>query len=174
VNLDATTTQAEFASLVGLSEARVSQLVAAGVIERGMPLRAWLLAYIDHLREIAAGRQSGELGGLDLVQERAALAREQRRSYEIKNAVAEGTYAPIGLLAQVLAMASQAVSDRLDALPGVLRKTCPALDDTALAQLGSVIASARNEWARGTERLVVEALGADPEELDDESEGHQQ
>ena len=83
-------TQAEFAVIIGVSEAKVSQLVAEGVIQRGQIAHMWLLEYCERLREVAAGRASVEAGGLDLVQERAALARSQREAQEIKNAVARG------------------------------------------------------------------------------------
>jgi hypothetical protein len=66
------------------------------------------------LRDQAAGRLGSELGGLDLTQERAALAREQREGQSIKNAVARKEYAPVGLLADVLGMVASAVVDRFD------------------------------------------------------------
>lgn len=151
-------TQAEFAVLVGVSEAKVSQLVGEGVIERGQTAHAWLLAYCERLREVAAGRASIEAGGLDLVQERARLARSQREAQDIKNAVARGEFAPIGLLADVLGMASSAVVDRFEQLEGALRKACPELPDEAKATVQQVIANARNEWIRATEKLVVAEL----------------
>ena len=151
-------TQAEFALLIGVSEAKVSQLVAEGVIKRGQIAHAWLLEYCERLREVAAGRASVEAGGLDLVQERAALARSQREAQEIKNAVARGQYAPIGLLADVLAMASSAVVDRFEQLEGALKKACPDLPEEAKATIQQVIANARNEWIRATETLIVAAL----------------
>lgn len=147
-------TQAEFAVLIGVSEAKVSQLVAEGVIERGHAAHAWLLAYCERLREVAAGRASGDAGGLDLVQERAALAREQRVAQAIKNAAARGELADVEVLADVLGRASSAVVDRFDQLEGVLRKAVPDLSDEAKRAVLSVIASARNEWVRSTERLV--------------------
>ena len=151
-------TQAEFAVLIGVSEAKVSQLVAEGVIERGHPAHTWLLGYCERLREVAAGRASGEAGGLDLVQERAALARSQREAQEIKNAVARGEYAPIGLLADVLALASSAVVDRFEQLEGALKKACPDLPEEAKATIQQVITNARNEWIRATEKLIVAEL----------------
>ena len=156
--LDVGITQAEFALLIGVSEAKVSQLVAEGVIERGHTAHAWLLAYCERLREVAAGRASGEAGGLDLVQERAALARSQREAQEIKNAVARGEYASIGLLADVLAMASSAVVDRFEQLEGALKKACPDLPEEAKATIQQVIANARNEWIRATEKLIAAEL----------------
>jgi len=151
-------TQAEFAVLVGVSEAKVSQLVGEGVIERGQTAHAWLLAYCERLREVAAGRASIEDGGLDLVQERARLARSQREAQDIKNAVARGEFAPIGLLADVLGMASSAVVDRFEQLEGALRKACPDLPDEAKATVQQVIANARNEWIRATAKLVLAEL----------------
>ncbi|WP_062362242.1 hypothetical protein [Variovorax paradoxus] len=151
-------TQAEFAVLVGVSEAKVSQLVGEGVIERGQTAHAWLLAYCERLREVAAGRASVEAGGLDLVQERARLARSQREAQDIKNAVARGEFAPIGLLADVLGMASSAVVDRFEQLEGALRKACPELPDEAKATVQQVIANARNEWIRSTSKLVEEEM----------------
>ena len=151
--------QAEFAELVGVSEARVSQLISEGVIARGDTAHGWLVGYCERLRDQAAGRM-GETMGLDLVQERAALAREQREGQAIKNAVARKEFAPVGLLADVLGMAASAVVDRFDQLEGSLRKACPDLPDDAKTTVQSVIAAARNEWIRSTERLVTDGLDA--------------
>lgn len=161
--------QAEFGAWVGVSEARVSQLMAEGVLTRGESGHEWLIAYCERMRDMAAGRASSELGGLDLVQERAALAREQRLGIALKNAVARGEYAPISLLAEVLATASQSVSERFEQLPGLLRKVCPELPDTARDKLMSAIADARNQWVRATARLVSEAVT--PPEDDEPEEG---
>ena len=159
--------QAEFAELVGVSEARVSQLISEGVIARGDTAHGWLVGYCERLRDQAAGRM-GETMGLDLVQERAALAREQREGQAIKNAVARKEFAPVGLLADVLGMAASAVVDRFDQLEGALRKACPDLPDDAKTTVQSVIAAARNEWIRSTERLVTEAIDAMLAEQDDD------
>ncbi len=161
--------QAEFGQWVGISEARVSQLMSEGVLTRGENGHQWLVAYCQRMRDIAAGRASSETGGLDLVQERAALAREQRQSIAIKNATARGEFAPISLLAEVLATASQSVSERFEQMPGMLRKVCPDLPDAARDQLMSAIADARNEWVRATRRLVVEEV-TEPDD-DGEEEG---
>jgi len=80
------------------------------------------------------------------VQERAALAREQRIGQAIKNGVARKEYAPVGLLADVLGTASSAVVDRFDHLEGVLAKSCPDLPEDAKTAVLTVIADARNEW----------------------------
>lgn len=162
--------QAEFGQWVGISEARVSQLMSEGVLARGETGHQWLVAYCQRMRDIAAGRASSEAGGLDLVQERAALAREQRHGIALKNAVARGEYAPISLLAEVLATASQSVSERFEQMPGMLRKVCPELPDAARDQLMSAIADARNEWVRATRRLVVEEVTVPDEDEEGDSE----
>ena len=169
--LEQQVSQAEFAQMIGVSEARVSQLVADGVIVRGDTAQAWLVAYCERLRDQAAGRASASVGGLDLVQERAALAREQRIGQAIKNGVARKEYGPVGLLADVLGTASSAVVDRFDHLEGMLAKSCPDLPEEAKTAVLTVIADARNEWIRSTAKLVDaavdEMLAADEDEAVD-------
>ena len=90
---------AEVATHLDLSVARVSQLKSAGIMPdapRGKhDLDACRKAYIGHLRAIAGGRGSKD-GTVDLVAERALLAREQRKKIERENAVAEGEFLPRG------------------------------------------------------------------------------
>ena len=164
IDLSAPIRQAQLAQLVGLSEARVSQLLADGSLPAGGTGIEWLLAYCARLREQAAGRSS--TGPLDLAQERAALAREQRSSYAIKNAVALGEYASISLLADVLSFASQAVVDRLEALPAHLKRAAPDMDELTRRALEQTISSCRNEWVRSTADLTAAKLAdlSDPAE----------
>lgn len=167
--LDAPISQAEFAQIVGISEARVSTLISEGVLVKGDSAHGWLLGYCDRLRDMAAGRHSA--GGLDLVQERAALARSQREAQELKNAVARGEFAPIGLLADVLGQAASAVVDRMDQVEGDLRKACPDLPEDARVVVLRTLANARNEWIRSTAKLVsdqVDGMTEDQEDADDD------
>ena len=172
--LDQPCRQAEFGDLVGISQPAVSDLVSKGVLDNGAVLRQWLLAYCLRLREQAAGRLGSEVGGLDLAQERAALAREQRQGIAIKNAVLRGEYAAVSLLAEVLAAASQSVAERFDHLPGQLRKACPDLPPAAVDQIMTAVASARNEWVRATVALVSATItepgddDTDTQDLSDE------
>lgn len=163
-------TQSEFGAAVGISQQAVSALLADGLLPRDGTFGDWLAAYCDRLREQAAGRMGGEIGGLDLVQERAALAREQREGQAIKNAVARKEYAPVGLLADVLGQAASAVVGRFDQLEGTMRKACPDLPDEAKTAVLQVIASARNEWIRSTVRLVDESIDRLAETEDDVSQ----
>ena len=169
-HLDAIISQAEFAQIIGVSEARVSQLASEGVITRGDTAAEWLVAYCERLRDQAAGRL-GESMGLDLVQERAALAREQRIGQAIKNGVARKEFGPVGLLADVLGTASSAVVDRFDHLEGVLAKSCPDLPEEAKTAVLTVIADARNEWIKSTASLVDAAVDEMLAESSDADEG---
>lgn len=155
-------TQQDFADAVGVTQPRVAQLIGDGILPADAVAAQWLLAYCERLREQAAGR------GQELTVERAALARSQRIGQDLKNAVAQGEYAPIGLLADVLAAAAAAVVDRLDQLPGQLRKACPDLPAEARDAVMRTIASARNEWIRSTEELVVRRIADLTEPLYDD------
>lgn len=164
--------QEDFAWLVGISQPTVSNLCADGIIDRSASGHQWLLIYCHRLREVAAGRKSAKGDDIDLVEERALLARSQREGQEIKNATLRGEYASVSLLSQVLANASQAVVDRLDMLPLKLKKRCPNLTADERDAIMSVIAEARTEWLRGTENLVAPEYtdDADPaDQLFDES-----
>ena len=170
VDLSGAFSQTLLAAMVGITQPAVSAMVADGRLQvEGLSLGDALQAYCQRLRDQAAGRVGSEVGGLDLVQERAALAREQREGQAIKNAVARREYAPVGLLADVLGMAASSVVDRFDQLEGSLRKACPDLPDEAKTTIQQVIASARNEWIRSTERSVfdrIDSMLTDPDEDD--------
>jgi phage terminase Nu1 subunit (DNA packaging protein) len=158
--------QVDFGDLVGVSQQAVSEFIKSAALGPGVSAGEMLLAYCARLREMAAGRQS-DAGGLDLIQERAALAREQRIGHEIKNAVARREFASIALLAETLAAASQAVVERFDQLPSALKKACPDLPEAARDQVMSAIAAARNEWVEQTMSLIAEHLEPTAEGEDD-------
>ena len=149
-------TQQAFGDLVGISQARVSELLTAGVLTSGATGREWLLQYVGNLREMAAGRATD--GTIDLPTERALLARAQREGQEIKNEVSRGTYAPIEALTDVLANASQSVVDQLDQIPAGIARVCPDLPQSVRDLLMTTLARARNEMVRKTVSLVSDAL----------------
>lgn len=152
--------------VVGVSQQAISAQMSEGKIPATGTLGDVLLAYCARLRDQAAGRLGDSLG-LDLVQERAALAREQRIGQAIKNGVARKEFGPVGLLADVLGTASSAVVDRFDHLEGVLAKSCPDLPEEAKTAVLTVIADARNEWIKSTARLVDAAVDEMLDESDD-------
>lgn len=78
VDLATPLTQDRFGALVGVSQAAVADLVARGVLARGAPGHAWLVAYTGHLRDQASGRL-----------EAAAVADERRRLLAARAAKAE-------------------------------------------------------------------------------------
>lgn len=158
--------QADIAEHLDISDRRVRELLTEwGIDHKRATLSDIRVRYIRKLREEAAGRASQ--GDLDLVQERAALARSQRVAQDMKNAVARGDFAPIGLLADVLGAASSAVVDRFDQLDGTLRKASPDLPEAARVAVQQVIASARNEWIRSTASLIEAQLQDMPDADDD-------
>ena len=154
--------QADFGALVGISQQAVSSFVTAGLLEQGATAGEWLQAYCFRLREQAAGRASD--GKMDLVQERARESREKWIAQELKNAVTQRTYAPVALLSEILASASQSIADQLNALPGILKKVAPDMPETARDAIDEVCRTARNNWVLATANLEVS------DEDDDESE----
>lgn len=163
--LDSVMLQASFGELVGVSQQAVSDLLARGVIRQGDTARTWLLAYCEHLRTVAAGRDPD--GELATARTRVANATAQR--IEMQNKVARGKYAPIELLTDVLANASAAVAARLDALAAELPRRFPQLDELDRTALMALVASARNTWVTESAELTVRALDefADDADPDD-------
>jgi len=75
------------------------------------------LAYLQHLRETAAGRASASGDGLDLVEERAKLAAAQREKLEMANAVTRGELITTGEFHTLVTSAFSRVRSKLLALP---------------------------------------------------------
>jgi phage terminase Nu1 subunit (DNA packaging protein) len=169
IDLTRPLTQAQFGELVGVSQQAVSEFVKVAALGPGVAGAEMLLAYCERMREMAAGR--GSDGELDLVQERAWLAREQRIAQALKNAVTRREFAPVGVLSEVLAAASASVAAKLDALPGLLKKIAPEISDSVRDSIAGEIATARNEWVAETSKLEVkvdpsfEPDAADAEEI---------
>ena len=145
-------TQKDFAALVGISQAAASNWAAAGLLVPGETLGAWLLAYCDRLRQQAEQRLGDGL--LDLVQERAALARAQRIGYEMRNEQAKAEYAPTQLLREVLAVARDGMAANIDQLPARLAAAVPDLPPSVCAVVLAVVQSARSSWVGGTADLM--------------------
>ncbi|MBP7441035.1 MAG: hypothetical protein KA899_12880 [Acidovorax sp.] len=140
---------------MGVTQPAISAMMA----DRRLPQNGtWLeliRAYVGQLRKTAAGR--GEEVS-ELARQKTLLIKAQTEAQDLKNSVARGEYAPIGILADVLALASSAIVDRLDQLEGQLRKAYPDLPEEARMVILRVIADARNEWIRSTSKLVADSL----------------
>lgn len=165
--LDTRCDQKTLAQVVGLSEARISQLMKDGVMQRGDTLGEQILAYCENVREVAGGRAPGE-GELDPAQEKAKLDRERRMGQRIKNLQSLGEWAAIPLLSKTLAKASAAMAAKLEALPGELMKVAPDLPFEVVQAMRKAIAKARNDWVSDTEEMD---LSDDPDpDTDDNDE----
>lgn len=142
IDLDAKVTQAEFGRLVGISQPAVSNFVSRGVLHDGDSAGAWLHAYCEHLREMAAGRVAS--GDLDLAAERAALARAQRERIEMANAVTRRELAPVSVIAEVLARVGRQIASILEALPPAIKRRALSLTPDDLLEIEKEIVKARN------------------------------
>lgn len=155
-------TQEAFGQLVGISQQAVGEMVNQEILPRGATGDVWLLAYCERLREQAAGRASTE--SLALMRANTELAISRKRSQDIKNEVADKRYAPIELLTEVLAGASQAAATHIDALVPTLMREGLELTDSQRTRIATIVARARNE-------LVERATDIALLDLFDEQEG---
>lgn len=161
-------TQAEVAVHLDLSQQAVSALIQRGILpgaagKRGLDLEACRLAYIRHLREVAAGRASAESGeGLDLVQERARLAAEQADATAMKNAVTRAELVPAGDVERVFGALVTSARERFLSLPHkaaplVIGKATPA---EAQAVLTDLVHEALSILASGEASHVLASMEA--------------
>lgn len=162
-------TQAEFAAMVGVSQQAVSNMVAAGNLPADGSALVWIRAYCDHLCNVAAYRMGN--ASLDLVQERAGLAKVQREAWALKNQQARADYAPVELLNEVLLAASVALNGEFEALRVRLPELLPELPPTAMTVVQQVLESARVEWLRSTAQL--QPVKAPSDEDDAINEGNE-
>jgi phage terminase Nu1 subunit (DNA packaging protein) len=132
-------TQDEFGELVGVSQQAVSDMLNRGVLAPGADAATWIVAYTAHLREQAAGRDSGPLADA-----RAALAREQRDEVAMRNAVKRKEFAPISSIEEVLAKVGRQVADILEGLPRTLKLRWPNASAEQLKLITEEIVKARN------------------------------
>lgn len=151
-------TQAKVATHLGVSARTVGDLVASGVIPkpRESDLDAIRLAYIGHLRELAAGRRSE--GGLDLVAERARLAKEQADAQEMKNAEERGEYLRATHVEAWLASLLGAMTQRIRA---VAPKAAPEVRATGTDAEGeALLATFHDEALQEVADAARDAAGA--------------
>lgn len=111
-------TQAEVARWLRVSSRTVRELRERKVIPdpAATDLEAVVGAYIEHLREMAAGRGGdGRVG--ELAAQRARLARAQSEAQELKNAVTRSELVPAGDQDAALIALATATSAGLQAIP---------------------------------------------------------
>jgi phage terminase Nu1 subunit (DNA packaging protein) len=162
--------QLQIAQHLDISDRRLRELLTEwGIDHRTETLSAMRVRYIRKLREEAAGRASA--GDLDLAQERAALAREQRIRIALQNAVARREYAPITALTDVLAMANASIVSMLDQLDSRIAQTAPDLPEATRLAMLNTIAAARNECVRTTASLDINQPVSTEDDETDETGG---
>jgi phage terminase Nu1 subunit (DNA packaging protein) len=147
--------QADFASLVGISQPAVSQLLSRGII-KGNSVREWVLDYCTHLREIAAGRAGKQGDGLDLVSERARLAKAQADAQEMKNLTDRRELIRATDLEPRLAAAYITAREMwLDAVPRLARELPaePAARETMLQNEFEGFLNRLADWAKAAEDI---------------------
>lgn len=138
-------TQADVARHLDLSQQAISKLKNAGVItapagRNGYDLDACRIAYVRHLRNSAAGRDSARVGSLEA--ERARLAAAQAEAQERKNrrdrgelgSVAEMRDAGAGVIVMIVAQL-QRVGARVAQGDAKLRKRIEMEIDEVLTDL---------------------------------------
>ncbi len=128
MDLNKPITQEQFGELVGVSGPAISKQVSAGVLERGATLKVWLIAYCDNLRRRAAGHIAAG-NGLDLVQERAALANVQRQQTELKNAEIRGELVRARDVRREIYIASRQIRNTMLTLPDRIASKLVTVDD---------------------------------------------
>lgn len=142
IDLSMKPTQQGFGDVVGVGQSAVSEMSSRGVLRQDGTLGEWIEDYCAHLREVAAGRVGS--GELDLVTERAGLAKAQRERIEMQNAVTRKELAPVILIEEVLAKAGSKVAGILDAIPGMVKRRIPAMTSDAIDLIRVEVAKARN------------------------------
>lgn len=136
--------------MVGVTPQVIGQLCNRGIIDPEKPARDMLLQYCAYIRNKAAGRLSENTGGseqLDLVGERARLAKEQADRLEMQNAVTRREMAPVRLLEDALADAAAKTCGILDTIPGSIRMMNPEMPHAQIDAIAKTIAKARNTIA---------------------------
>src|SRR3990167_8047303 len=112
-------TQKEVASHLDLTDRAVRDLISRGVLPRtakgGLDLEVCRVAYLRHLRERAAGRESDD-DEFSLTAERARLAKEQADRFALKNATSRRELAPMDQVGAGHLAMSTTISQRMEAI----------------------------------------------------------
>lgn len=135
---DEPVSQRTFAELVGISEPAVSGLVKRGIIQPGGTLQEWIQAYCANLREQAAGRS------VQLSEERAGLAREQKLLARLRKQRELGEWAPIDNLTVVLSRVTSQMASTFESIPVQLKRQFPAITAEQLDLVREELVKARN------------------------------
>ena len=146
-------TQDQIAAHLDLGVRHVRRLLAAGVLPRskgrgGLDLDRCRLAYISHLRGVAAGHQS-EDGSLDLTEERAKLAREQTETAALRNAESRKELLPADQVIEYWAKQIVATKSRIRALPHEIKGAIPHLTSEEIEEVRHLVDRTLTDLADG-------------------------
>ncbi len=151
--------QAETAAHLDLTDRSVRELEPKLGLRSDYTLAEFRVAYIRHLREVAAGRAGEGTNDLELVAERARLAKEQADRIAMQNAQMRGELAPVAAMEMVLASVGAKVGRILDTIPGTIRRRVPGIDSETIEAITADIAKCRNMAAA----MTLDSLADDDE-----------
>lgn len=151
MDFEVSITQAELGQLIGVTQGRVSQLIAEGVIV-GSTAAAQVASYTEHLRAVAAGRADAP----EISAERARLLAAQASREELRLAEDRGALIRLDVVRAGLASLLATTRDRLMQLPARLAQELASEADTVKvhALLSGEIHHALSDLASGEARIT--------------------
>lgn len=129
IDLDSPVVQSTVAAAVGVSKQAISAMVNDGALPPCDTNGQLLLAYCERLRDQAAGRLGNTPDGLDLVQERANLARHQGAIAELRARELRGELIRVDAVRSVWATRVVSTRDALLQIPFRLSPVLAAEND---------------------------------------------
>ena len=163
-------TQDQIAAHLDLGVRHVRRLLAAGVLPAskgrgGLNTDRCRVAYIAHLRGVAAGHQSKD-GSLDLTEERAKLAKEQTETAAIRNAESRGELLPASEVLEYWAKQVVAVKAHLRGIPARFASQVPQLTPGEIGGLRDLIHETLTNLADGVPPTAAVGPGKATDILD--------
>lgn len=141
----------QLGEVLGLNERTVRELVDRGIVTRTSrgryDLFGSVLAYVEHLRSVAAGR-GGEAASYDLTRERARLAKEQADERELRNATLRGELVEAEAVRREWSDVLRGVRSRILSVPSRVRQSLPHLTAHDVERIDGELRRALEEAAR--------------------------
>lgn len=131
-------TQEKLADALQISQQDVSKLIRKGFLTKGASLGQWLIEYGRHMREVAAGWKS-QNGDLDLIQEKARLAKAQSEKTEFELKKSRSEFLPKNLIIHFMESRFAIVRGRLLSLPSRMKGMVPELPVSAFIKMTDLI-----------------------------------
>jgi phage terminase Nu1 subunit (DNA packaging protein) len=138
--------ETDFAHAIGAEQPTISKLLKEGVLTRGADARQWLKQLYVYYSESSAGRRGN--GPLDLVQERARLAREQadKTNFELRRL--RGEFVPCRMIVEAMSDVHGRVRVRLLQLPHTFKSTFREIPSRQIVALDNLIRDLLTELSR--------------------------